>query len=225
LEGNLSWRRSGPVAWAQQVRPAIERVLAQAVREPGQVTVTPDCLAAGSDTRGCVLLADGRVFLLPAQGGGQAWVLDPETGAVHGVQWPGSAAEDFAGGCLLWDGRVFVAPGPENTVGQAYLYGPALDRVMKAGPAVATTCGGSALLADGRVLLAPLTAATPACVLDPVTLAAVTVPLPPGDANWRGGCCCRMAVPCCCPSTARPPLYWSMTPQPLRWRPCPRWPS
>jgi hypothetical protein len=89
----------------------------------------------------------------------QIW--DPQTGAVHVVDWTAPVGTNFMGGVLLHDGRVFFQPHQFSSFQQAQIYDPSLDRVMPAGEPICEGMCGSVVLHDGRVLLVPSIAAHP----------------------------------------------------------------
>jgi hypothetical protein len=114
----------------------------------------------------CVLMADGRVFLMPyvSNYGGDntakaAGIFNPATGALSAtsdtfpaIQPPSGSqgSESYARACLLSDGRVYVTPAVS---GQARLYNPQTGAVTAAGGTYSNTTIGSLLLNDGTVLV------------------------------------------------------------------------
>jgi hypothetical protein len=171
IDGLLSWRRTAPPAFADQLQPLLQETIANAQTGEGTLTTYPGLFPLDPDDgemqfAGCVLLADGRVFLLPADGGStgglrQAKTWDPVTGAVHTVPWAVGPGEQYNGAVLLQDGRVFCTPGPDSVSLQPRLYDPELDRVSPGGPPLPAGCLGCVLLPDGRVLLVPHMGAHP----------------------------------------------------------------
>ena len=103
--------------------------------------------------RGCVLMQDGRVFLV-ASDGTSARIYNPTTDTLTTPTgtYPGSGA--FYGGVLLPDGRVFCVPFNSTS---ARIYNPSTDTLTTPTgtyPGNYSFIGG-VLLPDGRVFCGP----------------------------------------------------------------------
>jgi hypothetical protein len=165
IDGLLSWRRTGPQAFADYLQPLLRETNAQAQAGEGTLTTYAGLFALHPDDgqaqfAGCLLLADGRVLFLPADGGAasaprRAKTWDPMTGAVYTTAFAVAGGEVYNGAVLLQDGRVFCTPAPNCASGQPRIYDPELDRVLPAGAPLPGGCLGCVLLPDGRVLLVP----------------------------------------------------------------------
>ena len=131
---------------------------------------------------GGVLLADGRVFMVPLYTN-EALIYDPVSRVIStAAGYYGS----FSGGVLMADGRVFLLPG---LVYYAAVYDPNTNTVMDLNRTFPTTYpfGGAVLLPDGRVFCVPYTS-TIAVLFNPVsnTFSDSSVVFP-GDYAFFGG--------------------------------------
>ena len=115
---------------------------------------------------GGVLMADGRVYCIPADGGGQyAYIYDYVTNSVTraGGTYPpdnvlsNTGVQNFAGGNLLPDGRIFISPASNPT---ARIYDPRTDTLTAPSFTFNTNStenafAGSVLMENGEVFVVP----------------------------------------------------------------------
>jgi hypothetical protein len=122
---------------------------------------------AGSNGLGGVLMADGRVYIVPRHGT-TARIFDPQSNTMSTPGGTFAPAYKFYGGTLLNDGRVFCVPSEAT---YAIIYDPATDTISTPtavfpGGSLPFTLGVTML--DGRVFCVPYNA-TSAIIYDPVT--------------------------------------------------------
>lgn len=130
--------------------------------------MTPTGVYTGSSGfRGCVLMSDGRVFIVPHNSTAPR-IYDPVTDTLStpGGSYPGGVSA-YTGAVLLKDGRVFCVPSYATA---ARIYDPAIDTTST--PTGVYPGGGAfwggVLLKDGRVFCVPYNSTT-ARIYDPAT--------------------------------------------------------
>ncbi len=117
------------------------------------------------DLQGCscvggVLLADGRVFLVPS-GTAQTAIFDPSTDTFHVEAADPVAVGGWGGGALLADGTVLLLPGTYSELRDCRIYNPATNTygvpsaLAAVAPAAQGVFAGGAVLQDGRVVFNP----------------------------------------------------------------------
>ena len=148
------------------------------IYDPELDRVVPAGEAVASGYNSCVLLPDGRVLLVPWSATSPL-IYDPRADSMT-VSAAATPAElqtgsDFAAGVLLPDGRVLFVP---NSAPIAMVYDPGADSLaVVSGDLRGANCGGSVLLADGRVLLPINFGLGKTLIFDPATdTIAVTTP-------------------------------------------------
>lgn len=136
----------------------------------------------------CVLMNDGRVFVIP-RASSTARIVDLENRIVTtpSPTFPGGNA--YVGGCLIDGGRrIYLAPGVRSTAGiydiqRDALLTPSGTFSFDAGTSSAAT-SAAILLPDGRVFCAPFSGT--AAIYDPVTDSLRTSSLSLGGNNYFG---------------------------------------
>ncbi len=160
----------------------------QASRDKSTPMIAMDAIYVGPSVgstsgyyAGGVLLADGRVFMVPLFTN-QALIYDP----VSQVISTAAGYYSFIGGALMADGRVFLLPGQ---VYYAAVYDPNTNTLMNLNRTFETVYpfGGATLLPDGRVFCVPY-ASTIAVLFDPASNSfSDSSVVFPGDNAFFGG--------------------------------------
>lgn len=144
----LDWRLIGPNYW-DAYQASIQATTATSIVND-TITIAGGSYPSGNAFRSSVLMADGRVFLIPYNGT-SARIYDPVTNTTStpSPTFPGNAA--FFGGVLMKDGRLFLVPFNSTS---ARVYDPSTDSLSTpAGSYTVNQQIGGTLLPDGRVLI------------------------------------------------------------------------
>jgi hypothetical protein len=159
------------------------------IYDPELDRVVPAGEAVVSGYNSCVLMADGRVLLVPWSATGPL-IYDPRADSMT-VSAASTPAElqmgaDYASGVLLGDGRVLLVP---MQAAKPLIYDPAADSLSVV---VADLGGqyfeGGVLLRDGRVLLVGSFGTVQTVIFDPATDSCTVATAATGGAGgWRGG--------------------------------------
>jgi hypothetical protein len=171
------------------IQPMLQKARDSCSIMPGLDTVrlgpTVSTASANTDFIGCVLMADGRVFMVPNVST-TARIVDLSTGVVTTPSGTyaggGTFAGPYYGGCLLQDGRVFMVPGTSTT---ARIYNPADDTIWDSTTTFTGSYRGAVTLPDGRVYLFPNTG--PSAVIFNPSTDTVSTPTGTTGGSFIGG--------------------------------------
>jgi hypothetical protein len=106
-------------------------------------------------TGGCVLLPNGKVFMIPSNNSSTALLYNPDTNSLENVGSSNTGV--FMGGCLLPNGKVFMAP--SGYAGTAMIYNPETnDYENTLSGSSGNTFYGAVLLPNGKVFCPPYNA-------------------------------------------------------------------
>ena len=106
-------------------------------------------------TGGCVLLPNGKVFMIPSNNSSKALLYNPNTDSLENVG--SSNTGRFMSGCLLPNGKVFMAP--SGYTGKTMIYNPETnDYENTLSDSSGNEFFGAVLLPSGKVFCTPYNA-------------------------------------------------------------------
>lgn len=164
----LDWRFVGPSYWSKYQSSIQQTTSVTSVTDA--VTVAGGSYPGSSGFRSSILMADGRVFLVPYNST-TARIYDPVTNTTSTplptFPGPQNTYGAFYGGVLMRDGRLFLTPFGSTT---ARIYDPATDTLTTpSGTYTALQYMGGLLLPDGRVFVPSANGNVVCKIYDPVS--------------------------------------------------------